>query len=466
MASLSERRNRDVWTRRDAEGAGKTLLNNRYPRYAYFNNMYPRDVVEAAGETLLNKRSSRDVEALGKTRLSTIHEQKDGNAIEKKRTERDTEFIETRMAERDKQFIEMFGIKEVFHPSRSRRNYAIGVNVMVATNIAAALAFFAHAVYVTVVSGWTQFEVCEDVAIAFAYFIVGIVFPCVADSVADAVEVENLATLATHYCNALHENRQVGHSVRTRELASLNWVSVANSAWPCSFVLGLLSPLLVWANQLLSGCWYLGYGRVCFVFWIFGMLLLGSTKIADIGLDYANKAVDGLVREYGIAVHDLDWGILKAKTRMLDRILSDPFRLSTLGGLWASRIGVLFVIGLCFSGGSVAHPEQSMRIGCTIGAAIFGLGGTLLLLKLGSTTQKFTDTRPSSGSLVAALYDHFEYNRLQTSSRRELGVFFANRKMGIDISGVLITQDVAAMIGLRLCVYVPVASALVGSLLI
>lgn len=350
---------------------------------------------------------------------------------------------------------DLFAVCAVY-PSRSVRNYAVDFNWMIIVNIITALAWAAHAVYISTSPEWSKLEICEDLAIAAACIIVGVVFPCMADSAAHCDEVQNLATLANAY---------------NKKAYGRKWLVLSTKVWPCLFALGIISPGLVWANQFLSGMWYLKYGRVCFVCWIFGMLLLGSSKMAVVGLEYAEVAIEGVAWEYlggdgGTDSDDLDWTTLKAKTILLDVVLSQAFGLGALGGLWASRIGVLFIIALCLSGGSVAHPEQSMRIGCAVAAALFGLGGTMLLLKLGHTTQKCIDTRPSSGSLTAALYNPFsDASTKDSASRREIGIFFANRKMGIEISGVLITNAVVLSTGLRLCVYIPVASTLVGSLL-
>merc|ERR1712039_987087 len=99
-----------------------------------------------------------------------------------------------------------------------------------------------------------------------------------------------------------------------------------------------------------------------------------------------------------------------------------------------------------------------------ITGVICAAGGVLLLLRLGRATQSCISSRPGGSSLAAELHVPRDRPALTSESSDEefyflqLNSYVANRSMGIRICHVLITHGLVLTVGLRLCVYVPVAT--------
>lgn len=367
---------------------------------------------------------------------------------------------------------------EEMEPSRYVRDYGpIPFKAMVVVHCFAVCSFVGRAVCLGRQAGWDEhrLEVREILAIALLYFAVGVVFPVRAKTVAAHTSLRLLLGVQYHY-----------DWYEPGGIPDMKYLWISKMVWPLFFILGMLAPILVWVpmfvqsrsdTSIIGPCMLEVDILVSIVSWSLGMMVFGAAKVEEVCLDATNKVVDGLIKDI---IHKTDaargvfsWRKIARKTMTIDRVLGEAYAIRAVGGLWAGRVVVLFSMGIVLSGASIVHSNRIMRVACSVASVVCAAGGTSLLWRLGKTTQKCSGTRSASNSIPSALYGSSimafgslsEDEAVQWLYLSNLKTFLATRKMGIYIFGTLITRGLVMTIGIRVCVYIPVATAVVGKLL-
>ncbi|CAK0854931.1 unnamed protein product [Prorocentrum cordatum] len=267
---------------------------------------------------------------------------------------------------------EVFGVTKLAELNTSSRFSIPGRILVVALSSMSSASFSIHGLLVS--QRWSpgyvfprpEFEIgtaaflewLENGAVAFIYFVLGVIFPMLTRH--KHVQLERTLSVANRYSWAEAEANLISRYAN---------ICFSYVVWSATFVLGMFAPVLIWLPRL--------YGdditeqiRVCFwvevsVFiWSISMLFIGPSRVEEIGTKAVESVVAGVCKELDdMSTESIRWERVLSIVKATDYLLADTFQWSCLGRLVVVRVSMLFSLAAGFGCVGIVHYNEATRKG-------------------------------------------------------------------------------------------------------
>jgi len=371
---------------------------------------------------------------------------------------------------------EVFGVTKLAELNTSSRFSIPGRILVVALSSMSSASFSIHGLLVS--QRWSpgyvfprpEFEIgtaaflewLENGAVAFIYFVLGVIFPMLTRH--KHVQLERTLSVANRYSWAEAEANLISRYAN---------ICFSYVVWSATFVLGMFAPVLIWLPRL--------YGdditeqiRVCFwvevsVFiWSISMLFIGPSRVEEIGTKAVESVVAGVCKELDdMSTESIRWERVLSIVKATDYLLADTFQWSCLGRLVVVRVSMLFSLAAGFGCVGIVHYNEATRKGAMLCGVLSAACGCTVLYRLGCISRNCSNTRPGSYDLAAILIQKMVEHTTEEEDEecrdafRQLSLYLRERTLGVELLGTRITPTLVANLALRTCFYIPAGVAVI-----
>ena len=343
--------------------------------------------------------------------------------------------------------------------------------------IAYAASSVIQGVYVPVLWAETETAGLIGMVLAFAYLTIGFALPLWSRRVARSGQLQ---------CILIHREKykgKVGSPGR-------NFAVMAERLIPCVVLLGLIEPTLVVVKFVAPrtqledafdgtsptslfalACTYIG---------LLGMLIFGAGGLDELALDASMVAVKGFIGEAQGACAEgeermqpdlgsvpswppedagtVQFGRLANHYDFLCKALTDVWRLNCAGGLWVSRVLLLFMGSLVLLAYSVGAHSCMPNV-YRVAGVVLAVAGVTLLMRIANLSSLCTDSTPGQEAVVAAIHAYvgtsWKLPADQQHAYQTLLVHVSATPLGIKVCSIHITYDLVFKIAIPVVVQIP-----------
>lgn len=342
-----------------------------------------------------------------------------------------------------------------------------------------------------------HFEVAIALIPAALYPVIGVCLPLWVSRLQAAKPLELALTIRSRY--PFSQDESIRSFLQKAPWLSRATLAVGMAAWALSLVQAhtdMPGQDGVYKNTYLTAAiiW-------CVTIWMLGSLTFGPARLEEVALDASKVSVVGFINELKCAwklerrrrrgLRDGEsqipqgtcWSNFAQKYTCLDRVLEALWAFDCVGSLWTLRITCLIASSIAFGAIGCRHPDVPTRWTCRACGVLLGFGGVCLLMRLASFSALCQSSKLSGVSIPAVVKrigaealpaaslpsaeDSSSWQEVhRTWQLHQLVLTVQDNKMGIEIFGVIITYDLVLSVAMQVCIYIPVALAVVGDLLI